>query len=237
MSLRSGAVIAGVIAFFFWANHLLTRPVATEEQKGQSAALAAGVNGTGSGRVSAQEGESAERKKSDQVLREMASFVAAHPEVVSSRQASALEHDRSAPSVLGTYLDQKTGAELLTREGLDSFVLGLKKFDNMEPAIRDVNQAWSQVAHDDWIQRKALLGVNRGLASVSQDPSLREAMLREFDSYHSETNPQRNPDYASQALQDFLDHEPDQKKVAEELGRRGIPVYQVPASAEAGSVK
>ncbi|NDG83985.1 MAG: hypothetical protein EBX52_02980, partial [Proteobacteria bacterium] len=69
------------------------------------------------------------------------------------------------------------------------------------------------------------------------ESSLRESMLREFDTYHAESNPNRNPDYASQALQDFLDHEPSEEKRIEELKKRGIPVYRVPASVDAPSVK
>ena len=222
MSWRMAMIILVVVGLFTWANELLTRPVAQEAGAAPKAPLEAVP----------------EAKEKERVFLEMASFVESHPEVLTTRKAVPLEsgHDLKSPVVLGLYLDQKTGDELMTREGLSSFYLRYQNSENLVPLIQDVRQAWVNVEEQDFVRRRALLGVNRGLAGISDEASLRETMLKEFDSYYSSGNPNRNSEYASQALQDYLDHEENEERKIEELKKRGIPVYRVPASDES-SVK
>ncbi len=208
---------------FVWANSLLTRPITPGS-----------INASNPSENSGDRLErTPETKEKERVFREMASFVEAHPEVLTkSKGAIPVDsgHDSGAPIVLGFHLDQKTGDELMTREGLGSFHLRYQNSDNLFPLIQDVQQAWTSVEDNDFVRRKALLGVNRGLAGISEEPALRETMLKEFDSYYASGNPNRNSEYASQALQDYLDHEKNEARKLEELKKRGIPVYRVPAS-------
>jgi hypothetical protein len=228
MSKKFAMIFLVIGGLFTWANVLLTRPPSVDGAEVPEAPETRNLSGKPGSGV----------KEKEQVFREMASFVESHPEVLSNRKTIPVDsgHDLTSPKVLGFHLDQKTGDELMTREGLSAFQLRYHNEENLTPLVQDLNQAWANAMANDLVQRKALLGVNRGLAGISDAPALRETMLKEFDSYYSSENPNRNSEYASQALQDYLDHEKNEDRKLEELKKRGIPVYRAPASEDA-SVK
>ncbi len=216
MSKKTWFLFLFICGVFLGVNHLLNRDPSSDADVAPS-----------QGRGLAGEDPKA------QVVQKMADFVESRPQAVLpdlSASGSPPRQNGNTPEVAGYPLNRATADNLETRDGLGQF--HLDSSEDVSESIQQVHHAWGEVGEADFEQRRALLGMTRGLAGVSDDPSLRETMLREYDSYQAQGNPNRNPDYAGQALQDYLNHETDEERKMEELKKRGIPMYRMPASTE-----
>ena len=120
--------------------------------------------------------------------------------------------------------DPQAVLSMKSEEGRARFFSQFKETQNFDSVVSDLNQAWTQAPEADLEKREALLQMAVGLMNFTQNDQLRQRILEEYDRFSRGQNTLEAQDYASKALQEYLDHETNVEKRNQELEKRGIPV-------------